>query len=260
MPHPQTYPPFFQMQIHSLLKNFGLNDKETAVYTALIELGPSPVRTIASKSKVNRGTSYDILKSLIDQGLVTYYNQETKQYFVAESPEKLIDALEDKQKQLEEVKKDIQVALPELQSMFEQEGGRPTVKLYEGAKGVKKILEDVLETLAESKEKTYYVYSSSSLRKNVYDAMPDFSKKRISKKILVNTISLDEGGQLVGLDARKWLPAGKDNLKSTYELIYNGKVAHISLGTSDNPIGVVIENEAIYQTQKLVFEFLWNKL
>lgn len=248
------------MQIQALLKNFGLNEKESAVYTALIELGPSPVRSVALKSKVNRGTTYDILKSLIDQGLVTYYNQETKQYFVAESPEKLIVALEEKQKQLEDVKQDIQTALPELQLLFEHEGGRPTVKLYEGAKGIKKILEDVLNSTASSKDKVYYVYSSSSLRKNVYDAMPEFSKKRITKKIQVKTIALDDGGQLVGLDERKWLPSGKKNLKSTYEIIYNGKVAHISLASSNNPIGVVIENDAVYETQKLVFEYLWKEL
>lgn len=248
------------MQIQSLLKNFGLNEKETAVYTALIQLGPSPVRAVALKSKVNRGTTYDILKSLIDQGLVTYYNQETKQYFVAESPEKLITALEDKQKQLETVKQDIKEVLPELQSLFEYEGGRPTVKLYEGRKGVKQILEDVLNSLAGAKDKTYYVYSSADLRKDVYEAMPEFSKKRVAKKIQVKTISLDEGGQLVGMDERKWLASGKKNLRATYELIYNGKVAHISLASSDNPIGVVIENEAVYETQKLIFEFLWKKL
>jgi hypothetical protein len=90
--------------------------------------------------------------------------------------------------------------------------------------------------------------------------MPDFSKKRMARKVSVKTIALDEGGQLVGLDERKWLPVKRKNLKATYELIYNGKVAHISLDSAENPIGVVIENEAIYETQKLVFEYLWNKL
>lgn len=248
------------MQIHTILKNFGLNDKETAVYSALIKLGPSPVRNIAQESKVNRGTTYDILKALIQQGLVTYYNQETKQYFVAESPEKLINALEEKQKQIDDVKQNIQAVMPELKLLFEKQGGRPSVKLYEGHKGIKSILEDVLETVANSNEKTYFVYSSASLRKDVYEAMPDFSKKRIVKQIKVSTIALDEGGQLVGMDERKWLPSGQNNLKSTYELIYGGKVAHISLDNTEKPIGVVIENVDIYETQKLIFKFLWNKL
>jgi hypothetical protein len=62
------------------------------------------------------------------------------------------------------------------------------------------------------------------------------------------------------MDERKWLVSGEKNLKATYEMVYNGKVAHISLDNASNPIGVVIENQAIYDTQKLVFEFLWKKL
>lgn len=248
------------MHIQSILKNFGLSDKEIAVYTALIELGPSPVRTLATKSKVNRGTTYDILRSLMEQGLVSYYNTETHQYFAAESPDKLITALEDRQRHITQLQQEIAGNLPELKTLFEREGGRPQVRLYEGQKGIKSILEDVLETLEQSKEKLYYVYSSASIRENVYLAMPDFSKKRVRKEIQVRTIALGKGGQLVGLDVRKWMPNQSAKLKATYEIIYDGKVAHISLDTTENPVGVVIENRDIYETQKMIFEFNWQQL
>lgn len=246
------------MQTEVLLKKFGLSDKEIAVYQALIQSGPSPVRLIAQRSKVNRGTTYDILKSLVELGLVTYYNKQTHQYFSAESPEKLIDALADKQQQLEEVKKEITTALPELKMAFARRGGQPQIKLYEGLKGVKQILEDVLATMAKSPDKTYYVYSSSTVRKNVYQAMPDFSDKRISKKIKVQTIALGPGGELRGLDERRWMKLGDSTLRATYEIIYSGKVAHISLDETDNPVGVIIENQAIYQTQRELFLFSWE--
>ncbi|MBI3888691.1 helix-turn-helix domain-containing protein [Candidatus Nomurabacteria bacterium] len=74
------------MQIQVVLKNFGFSEKEISVYLALIELGSSSVRTIAGKAKVNRGTTYDILKSLINMGIVSYYKKESKQYFIAEWP------------------------------------------------------------------------------------------------------------------------------------------------------------------------------
>jgi sugar-specific transcriptional regulator TrmB len=86
------------MEIQVILKNFGLSEKEIAVYLALVELGPSSVREISAKSKVNRGTSYDILKSLIALGIVSYYNKESKQYFMAEAPEKLLSAIDQKKK------------------------------------------------------------------------------------------------------------------------------------------------------------------
>lgn len=250
------------MEIQIILKNFGLSEKEIAVYLALVELGPSSVREISAKSKVNRGTSYDILKSLIEIGIVSYYNKESKQYFIAEQPEKLLSAIDRKKEDLDEVRGNIESSLPLIKTLFQKQGGRPTVKLYEGAKGIKLILEDVLEEIGKSKNKEYYLYSSATVkeRKNVYEGMPDFSKKRVAKKIKVKIISLGEGGQLAGLDERKAMPTAGKEINSTHEIIYAGKVAHISLDNNENPVGVVIQNDAIYQTQKLVFEFNWSKL
>jgi len=247
------------MNTKKLLTEYGLSDKEIAVYLSLVEMGPSPVRVVASKSRVNRGTVYDILKELINQGLVSYYNKESHQYFSAESPEKLISAVEQKQNNLEAVKEKLKAQMPELRAAYDKNGGKPTMKLYEGNKGIRQILEDVLLTMEKLKDKTYFVYSSANVRKNVYESMPDFTQRRIKKSIKVKTIALGQGGVLVGLDERKWMDIGKD-LQATYEIIYGGKIAHISLDRAENAIGIVIENPEIYETQKLVFEFNWKKL
>ncbi|MCX6797410.1 MAG: TrmB family transcriptional regulator [Candidatus Doudnabacteria bacterium] len=250
------------MQIEVILKNFGLSEKEISVYLALIELGPSSVREISAKSKVNRGTTYDILKSLIVAGIVSYYNKESKQYFIAEEPEKLLSAIDQKQEGLLEVRKNIQENLPLLKILFEKQGGKTVVKFYEGSKGVRQIFVDILEEVGKSPDKIYYLYSSATAedRKSVYGAMPDFSERRIAKKISVKIISLGEGGKLAGLDERKLMPIGKKDLKATHEIIYAGKVVHISIGNNENPVGLVIQNEEIYQAQKMIFEYNWQKL
>jgi HTH-type transcriptional regulator, sugar sensing transcriptional regulator len=250
------------MEIQVILKNFGLSEKEIAVYLALVELGPSSVREISTKSKVNRGTTYDILKSLIALGVVSYYNKESKQYFIAEEPEKLLSAIDQKKEDLDEVRTSIAENLPLIKTLFEKQGGKPVVKFYEGSKGVRQIFEDVLDEVSSASDKLYYLYSSATPehRKNVYGAMPDFSKKRIAKKINVKIISLGEGGKLAGLDERKQMPVGNKDLKATHEIIYAGKVAHISIDSNSNPVGVVIQNEEVYNMQKLIFEFNWNKL
>ncbi|MBI3305925.1 helix-turn-helix domain-containing protein [Candidatus Nomurabacteria bacterium] len=252
------------MQIQVILKNFGLSEKEISVYLALIELGSSSVRTIAEKAKVNRGTTYDILKSLINLGIVSYFNKKSKQYFVAERPETLLSVMDKKHEDLLEVREEIENSLPVFKTLFEKQGGKPEVKLYEGKIGIRHILLDVLESVEKAKDKTYYVYSSATVRKNVYLAMKDFSKKRIRKKIKVKTIALGEGGGLHGLDERKWLQLpksrGDEALRPTYEIIYSGKVAHISLDNAENPTGIVIENEEIYNTQKLIFKYNWKNL
>ncbi|MDE2311706.1 MAG: hypothetical protein KGJ93_01260 [Patescibacteria group bacterium] len=250
------------MQIQAILKNFGLSEKEAFVYLALVELGPSSVREISAKSKVNRGTTYDILKALIAQGIVSYYNKESKQYFMAEEPEKLLSAIDQKKDDLNEVRASIQENLPLIKTLFEKQGGKPMVKFYEGSKGVRQIFEDVLDAVGKTSNKVYYLYSSATPehRKNVYGAMPDFSQRRVAKRISVKIISLGEGGKLAGLDERKQMPVGQKDLKATHEIIYAGKVAHIGIDSNGEPVGVVIQNEEIYSMQKLIFEFNWGKL
>lgn len=250
------------MEIQTLLRNFGLSDKETSVYLALIELGPSSVRLVAEKAEINRGTTYDILKSLIDSGLATYYHKQSKQFFVAEPPEKLLRALEDREEKLSAVKKELKDNLPRLQAIFERSGNRPAVKFYEGDQGMKQILQDVLETMKAQKEKAYFVYSSGTAddRKHLYAAMPEFNKKRTDKGIVVRVVSLGEAGGIFGLDERRQIPATSGNLKMTHELIYGGKVAHIGLDDSGKSIGVVVENQSIYEMQKQIFEFNWQMI
>ncbi len=243
-----------------LLKRLGLSDKEVSVFVALAELGPSPVRDIARKASVNRGTAYDVLKGLMRHGLVSSFHTKTHQHFTAEQPEKFLDLLKERQEDLKELKRQVEADLPELASAFKSRGGRPIVKMYEGRRGVRTILEDVLDSMAKSRQKVYYVYSSSTVRKNVHEAMPNFSQERIAKKIYVKTIALGSGGKLFGLDERKWMQLPEAGLKPVYELIYAGKVAHISLDNEANPVGVVIEDREIFETQKMIFEFNWGKL
>jgi hypothetical protein len=66
------------------------------------------------------------------------------------------------------------------------------------------------------------------------------------------------GGELRGLDERRWLK--RESPTPTYIIVYPGKVASISLNGRGELIGVVIENEGVYETQKIIFDELWEKL
>ncbi len=246
------------MEIIPILKQLGLSEKEIKVYLALLQKGPSSVRSLAAVSEINRGTTYDILKSLKELGLVSYYHQATKQYFVAEDPSALNRALEQKLDKLNEVKKNLNDVIPELKSLFEQAGDKPVVKYYEGSRGVKTVLTDVLEISNQSAEKLYYVFSSAAIRDYVYQAWPAFTKERIKRQIKVKVIALGHEGTPADLSEKKSLP-GKES-SPTYILIYPGKVAMISVNSAKQPLGLIIEDKALYQTQLQLFNFIWQTL
>jgi len=246
------------METIPLLKKFGLNEKEIKVYLALLEYGPLSVRKLAQISGVNRGTTYDILKALKDLSLVSYYHKETKQIFVAEDPKNLVNALEEKEQILLEVKKDIQGILPSLQSVYKKSGGKPVVKFYEGLKAMKTVLQDVLDVTEKSKEKTYYIFSSLNIRPYLHQAWPNFTKERVKRGIHVHAIALGHGGTKAPLAIRKSLTNQEGS--PTYFLMYEGKVAMISVNKDHELMGLIVEDEAMFESQLQIFKYLWKTL
>ena len=238
----------------SILKKIGLNDKEIKVYLTLLEYGAISVRGLADLSKINRG----ILKKLQEQGLVSFYHEETKQKFVAEEPDKLLDLLKQKEQELKKTKQSVEDLIPELSLLQDKGDKHPTSKLYEGYKGVKFILDDVLSTIKISKNKEYYIYSATELSEDMNKAYPNFTKVRIKQGVSVKAISLAKGGKTHGLDERRWL--GTEDKSATFIIIYKNKCAFISRDAKDLPVGVIIENKMIYKTQKIIFSRLWKAL
>ncbi|MCU0680040.1 MAG: BlaI/MecI/CopY family transcriptional regulator [Planctomycetes bacterium] len=78
------------MKIEKVLQDFGLSEKESRVYLALLQVGPAPVQKIADKSSLARSTIYEILNALIKRGLVNTYLKKRVKYFSPEEPEKLV--------------------------------------------------------------------------------------------------------------------------------------------------------------------------
>lgn len=245
----------------AIFKKLGLGDKEAHVYLSLLEHGASSVRNLAAITNLNRGTTYDILKKLQELGLASFFHKNTRQHFVAEDPEKFLKLLLNREEELKKAGERIKELIPELKSLQEKGGDKPVTKFYEGRAGVRFILEDILSSVKDIKLKEYYVYSAAGVREDVYEAYPDFNKKRIKSKIKANTISLSSGGSTYGLDDRKWLETRKSSAGNmTYILIYADKCAFISRDSRNNPVGVIIENKMIYETQKTLFLQLWKLL
>lgn len=246
--------------IETIFKKLGLGDKDATVYLSLLSSGPIAIRKLAEKCGINRGSTYEILKTLQKEGLVSYYHKEKHQHFVAEDPKILTKILARKKSEIDEVSKDIERIIPELSVLSKGSSGQPVVKFYENYSGVRSILNDVLDSTEKTKDKKYVVYSSSTIRPYLYhkEAFPDFTDKRIKRKIFVRTIASGPGGNTQGKDERKWL--SKKESAATYTLIYAGKVAMISIGENNIPHGLIIEDQGIFETQKSIFESVWKNL
>ena len=113
------------MTIQDTLQNMGLEQKEASIYTALLELGEATVLAVSRKSGIKRPTAYVILRSLEQKGFASRVLKSKKTLFVPQHPKKLVTEAELRVKELQDV-------LPQLESLFRKEEGRPRVMIYEG--------------------------------------------------------------------------------------------------------------------------------
>src|SRR5579863_9759160 len=84
------------MDISEAIATLGLNEKQTAVYLALLQLGKGSAYSIADKSGQKRPTTYVILGELIEKGLAERVPRVRKQLYKAVSPEQAFIVLEEK--------------------------------------------------------------------------------------------------------------------------------------------------------------------
>ena len=101
-----------------LFSDIGLGPRELSIYRALLALGPSSIRTIADRSGINRGTTYESLKQMQVQGIVTYLPKGKRRIFTAREPEVLLDLAEERRKRLDSAVDELKKRLiPELHQL-----------------------------------------------------------------------------------------------------------------------------------------------
>lgn len=244
--------------MNEFLKQLGIDKRGFKVYKILLQLGPSSIRQIAERSGVNRGTTHELLKMLITKGLVSYRLQGKRRHYLAEHPEKLIQIINEKKTSLRKISKALVNNIVPTLNTQKFIYTKPTVRFYDREEGIEQVLKDVLLTVGNQKDKQYFAFSAQPIRKYLYRVYPNFTKHRIKKKIKVNVIALGKGGEEALLSERKWLPEINKQSIPSYIIIYVDKLALISIAKEELPYAVVIEEQGLTQSMKLIFTTLWK--
>ena len=246
--------------MYEKLKQLGLSENEAKIYIAMLELGPSVVAEISRKAQINRPTTYVQIESLKKIGLVSTQTKGKKQYFIAESPDKLELLIEREIKAVEQKKGELVSFLPELLTLFNTSDQRPHVKFFEGKEGILALQKEFL------KEETDSICGITSLD-NVNEIFPEFqntySKKRVQKKIPSKTIYTFSGGPIlkeydeINLRESKYIEPSKLPIGADIT-ISKDKIAIIAL--KGKVSGALIEHEEIAKSFKAIFELVWSRI
>ncbi|MBO6555627.1 MAG: ArsR family transcriptional regulator [Pseudomonadales bacterium] len=248
------------MIIHETLAELGMSNRQTDIYLSLLKLGPSSIRDIAAAVDINRGTVYEELKRLRTMSLVTYFPQGKRRFFCAEPPEVLVRRARRVEKKTTSAADRLEnEILPDLKQIM-PDISQTSVFHYEGDEGVEYLLRDILETVSDSDEKNYRVYSSRHIRKYLYRPFPGFTNARVKAGIHVNVIAIGEGGEDAPLSNRKWIEDQTGEQAASYVAIYGSKCAMISLVGGDYQTVVILDSEGISSAMKISFDTLWERL
>lgn len=237
------------------LEKLGLEEKESKIYLALLELGEGNIQQIAKKSGVKRTTVYDIIESLKYKGLVSSATRHKKIFYSAEDPRTLEEKLDEKKHTLRRI-------LPELLSIANALDKKPRIRFFEGVEGIKEVYKDALNY----SDQEMLAWVSPTVAGNFDMQFLDeyYLPKRIAKKIWVRAIAPNEPfmQKYKGLDEKslrktKLVSASLFPIEVEINLYSKNKIAIMSFSEK---IGLIIESQKIFTTLKSIFEMNWNSI
>lgn len=248
------------------LENAGLQPNEATIYLALLELGRGKVAEISQTAHLNRTTGYDILERLCLYGVVNRGIEGKKKIYIAESPSRLHQFLENRKKKAERRLEELKKFLPELQLLYRTEL-KPTIKFAEGVEAMKNMYMHVLDAKST-------VYAIANL-KNYAEVFGDFGvyqsteryKRGIKEKVLAikSDTALQWYNKTYGGGSRlrktteyRWLEGGMTYSTAGEMIFFDDKVIGMLSRSTENVV-FEIQSQTVADFLKIIFEPAWER-
>lgn len=238
------------MTKEQLLQKIGFSQNEAKIYLASLELGLSSAQKIAEKAKLQRTTTYSVLKYLVNRGVIGQSQVRGKTRYKAEPPDKLLSTIKD-------LEHEIQKQLPELEAIYNANEKKPKIIFYEGKQAIQNVYDDTLrekpEEILEWNTDAYFDYPSVD---------PTYIAKRMALNIHAKRIAgsgsrwqtkhknydTSELAETIIISKEKFWPNVEIN-------IYNNKIAFLNYAES---MSVIIESKAIAEAMKQAYYLSWE--
>jgi len=244
-----------ESQIITLLKEYGLDDKENKIYTYLVSRGRLTAYQISKDTKLLRSNSYNVLSRLIDKGFVSELIVDGKKFYFANELSGVIGKLKNKESLLESL-------IPQVKSLMNK--NETKIKYVNTKNSFAQFNNFLLDLVKEGNLTFCYMISNSS-------ELTTTSSKILVKRLLAE-VKLSNSFRKINAKAiwdkkykndpftKRFLKLGKNRFleklpnKATL-FIFDGYVAFLFLDETDSFIE--IKNGDIAEEMKSYFEYLW---
>lgn len=249
--------------LQALMQKLNIPRQQTEIYSLLLEEGGSTVGQLAKRLNIPRASLYDLVKKMIERGLLVESQKDSVKFYTSVNPEKLVSLFEQEIQGLEKSKNDLEKLVPNLLQNFSSHT-TPRIQVYEGVEGVKQILRDMVLY------KDIETFAFWPIKEMIEVLTPEFfeylNRQRVQRNIY--TKALWPQAQTVDLKNHPFLGVGETFQREIrvmpkgleFELgywAYNDKVAFVS--SKDEAFGFIIQSKALVQMLKTQFDFIWKQ-
>jgi len=240
-----------------LLEDVGLTKGEVRVYLTLLKIGETTTGKIIEEAEISSGKIYEILDKLIRKGLVGYIVKEKTKYFVASSPNRILDFVKVKEKELKGKEDELRKELPFLLGLRkDSERGHETT-LFKGLSGIRTAIFEALNNI-NSKNEVLAMGIVSSKNEKYNILWEGWHSLRVKRKIVCRAIFSDRGSGYYGTFKKmNWTKVRvlKGVTPSAIDVIGNS-VLIFTYG--EEPSCLVIKNSEVAGSFRVFFETMWK--
>lgn len=246
------------IELSTTLEKTGLTKKQAEIYISLLELGEASMTEISKRANLKRPTTYLIINELELVGLASSIKKGKKKLYTPAHPRRLAELTKFRMDQVSD-------AMPELLARYKVDSSKPQIEMYEGIEGVRKAYREAFHLLSENKEGLWI-----SDIERVMEKFPEVLKEydRLLRQIKNPRIrEMTFGGE----PARKWAErmnkeaskfskvkymGDRGTIGALDQLIVGNKVMSFSL--NKDIFVLITDSESLAETQRGLFELLWN--
>jgi sugar-specific transcriptional regulator TrmB len=246
--------------MQEILEKAGLSKNESRVYLSLLDLGLTSSKAIIEKTGLHRQLVYDSLNKLTERGLVSFVVQANRKYFKASNPKEFLETFNNKIERIEKQKLEFEKILPQLTAKREQSSEKQETTVYSGNKGIKSLLDDMLNQKEEILTIGASEIEAEAFQYHLNFNLPKFHKfreqKKIHYKILLSEDLKQRAKELNKLKNTQSKILQREFTSNSSINIYGDKISIILWGSS--PFGILISSKEIAESQRKHFNLLWN--
>lgn len=239
-------------KIEQSLHNIGLTQNETKLYLYVLENGISTPPQIAKGLHLARPNCYDVLRRLLEKGLIEEQRHGKRKAYLASDPATLLRNWERKRDVLNDI-------VPDLRALYSTQKNKPKIRFYDGFEQVKQIYDQTL-----SAQEIFGIASTEQIMSHD----PQFFKRYLKKiqerniifhDILTSASTKTAGPQmktvLRGLYEMKFLPKNYEDVPVDI-LLWDDNIALINI--SEPAFGTVLTSSNIVKLFQILFDVIWK--